>query len=48
MCYCIQIYGPVVRLAPNELSFGDSTAWQDIYGETSAYVESTDDSTISG
>ena len=36
MCYCIQIYGPVVRLAPNELSFGDSTAWQDIYGETSA------------
>ena len=27
-----QRYGPVVRLAPNELSFIDGQAWQDIYG----------------
>ncbi|CAF9920690.1 hypothetical protein IMSHALPRED_004976 [Imshaugia aleurites] len=25
-------YGPVVRLAPNELSFIDGQAWQDVYG----------------
>ena len=25
-------YGPVVRLAPNELSFIDAKAWKDIYG----------------
>lgn len=25
-------YGPVVRVAPNELSFIDGQAWQDIYG----------------
>lgn len=25
-------YGPVVRLAPNELSFADQDAWKDIYG----------------
>lgn len=25
-------YGPVVRIAPNELSFLDKTAWKDIYG----------------
>ncbi|KAK4498607.1 hypothetical protein PRZ48_011266 [Zasmidium cellare] len=25
-------YGPVVRIAPNELSFIDKAAWQDIYG----------------
>ena len=25
-------YGPVVRLAPNELSFIEAQAWQDIYG----------------
>jgi cytochrome P450 len=25
-------YGPIVRLAPNELSFIDANAWQDIYG----------------
>ncbi|KAJ5117307.1 hypothetical protein N7448_010939, partial [Penicillium atrosanguineum] len=25
-------YGPVVRIAPNELSFDDSSAWRDIYG----------------
>lgn len=24
-------YGPIVRLAPNELSFIDAQAWQDIY-----------------
>lgn len=27
-----ELYGPIVRLAPNELSFIDSQAWQDIYG----------------
>ena len=27
-----QRYGPVVRLAPNELSFIDGQAWHDIYG----------------
>ena len=25
-------YGPIVRLAPNELSFIDAQAWHDIYG----------------
>ena len=25
-------YGPIVRLAPNELSFIDGQAWQDVYG----------------
>jgi len=24
-------YGPIVRIAPNELSFADSAAWKDIY-----------------
>lgn len=27
-----QQYGPIVRLAPNELSFIDGQAWHDIYG----------------
>lgn len=27
-------YGPVVRIAPNELSYTDSRAWSAIYGET--------------
>ncbi|KAJ4299382.1 hypothetical protein N0V90_004627 [Kalmusia sp. IMI 367209] len=25
-------YGPVVRIAPNELSYADAAAWRDIYG----------------
>lgn len=25
-------YGPVVRIAPNELSYADAAAWKDIYG----------------
>ncbi|KAJ5901465.1 cytochrome P450 [Penicillium taxi] len=25
-------YGPVVRVAPNELSYSDASAWKDIYG----------------
>lgn len=27
-----QIYGPVLRLAPNELAFTDGAAWKEIYG----------------
>jgi cytochrome P450 len=27
-----RLYGPVVRLGPNELSFIDAQAWKDIYG----------------
>src|ERR1700761_9366915 len=29
-------YGPVVRVAPNELSFIDPNAWKDIYGYRTA------------
>ena len=28
-------YGPVVRIAPNELSYNQDEAWQDIYGKPS-------------
>lgn len=31
-------YGQVVRLAPNELSFTDSRAWKDIYGNRQGHV----------
>ena len=27
-------YGPVVRVAPNQLSFCSATSWKDIYGHT--------------
>lgn len=30
-------YGPVVRIAPNELSFIESQAWKDIYGHHGSY-----------
>jgi cytochrome P450 len=30
-------YGPVVRIAPDELSFIDSRAWKDIYGHHGSY-----------
>ncbi|KAI2632218.1 cytochrome P450 [Hypoxylon sp. NC1633] len=30
-------YGPVVRIAPDELSFIESEAWKDIYGHHSGY-----------
>lgn len=30
-----QKYGPVVRIAPDELSYTDSRAWSAIYGERS-------------
>lgn len=32
-------YGPIVRIAPNELSFIDASAWKDIYGHRSGKVE---------
>lgn len=32
ICRLHQKYGPVVRLAPNELAFADSAAWKDIMG----------------
>ncbi|KAI4858965.1 cytochrome P450 [Hypoxylon rubiginosum] len=31
------IYGPVVRIAPDELSFIESQAWKDIYGHHGSY-----------
>jgi cytochrome P450 len=30
--YFHEKYGPVVRMAPNELSYSDSSSWKDIYG----------------
>ena len=27
-----EAYGPIVRIAPNELSYADGSAWKDIYG----------------
>ncbi|KAI9150849.1 Cytochrome P474 monooxygenase [Paramyrothecium foliicola] len=35
-------YGPVVRIAPNELSFIDSKAWKDIYGHHSSHEMTKD------
>ena len=32
-------YGPVVRIAPNELAFTDPQAWNDIYGMQSGRVQ---------
>jgi cytochrome P450 len=32
-------YGPVVRIAPNELSYTDSAAWKEIYGHRSGQPE---------
>ncbi|KAI1636257.1 cytochrome P450 [Biscogniauxia mediterranea] len=32
-------YGPVLRIAPNELSFREADAWKDIYGHRSAGEE---------
>ena len=34
-------YGPVVRLAPNELSFIEADAWFDIYGHRPGHPEFT-------
>ncbi|KAJ5194291.1 hypothetical protein N7491_001628 [Penicillium cf. griseofulvum] len=31
-----EIYGPVIRISPNELSFNSAQAWEDIYGFKSA------------
>ncbi|KAI1387748.1 cytochrome P450 [Hypoxylon trugodes] len=35
-------YGPVIRIAPNELSFIDSEAWKDIYGHHGSYEMAKD------
>lgn len=32
------IYGPVVRVSPNELSFESATAWDDIYGHRPGHL----------
>lgn len=32
------VYGPIVRLAPNELSYIDSRAWKDIYGNRPGHL----------
>lgn len=34
-------YGPVVRIAPNELAYADSAAWKDIYGNRSLHKNGT-------
>lgn len=31
-------YGPVVRIAPNELSYADGAAWKDIYGNRPGHL----------
>jgi hypothetical protein len=31
-------YGPIVRFAPNELSYADGTAWKDIYGNRPGHL----------
>jgi cytochrome P450 len=36
------IYGPIVRVAPNELSFVESQAWKDIYGHHGGYEMAKD------
>lgn len=33
------IYGPVVRIAPNELSFISPEAWDDIYSDKTSALE---------
>lgn len=33
------IYGPVVRIAPNELSFISPEAWNDIYSDKTSALE---------
>ncbi|KAI3320822.1 cytochrome p450 monooxygenase [Xylariaceae sp. AK1471] len=37
------LYGPVVRISPYELSFIDSQAWKDIYGHHGSYEMAKDD-----
>ncbi|KAI0116322.1 cytochrome p450 monooxygenase [Nemania sp. FL0031] len=36
-------YGPVVRIAPDELAFIESQAWKDIYGHHNTYEMAKDD-----
>ncbi|KAK0613301.1 isotrichodermin C-15 hydroxylase [Immersiella caudata] len=33
-----ELYGPIVRIAPNHLSFTDSRAWRDVYGLHSPHL----------
>jgi hypothetical protein len=38
-----EVYGPVVRISPSELSFIEAQAWKDIYGHHGAYEMAKDD-----
>lgn len=40
-------YGPVVRVAPNELSFVEAQAWKDIYSHTKPEFEKDPSTTFS-
>ncbi|KAF1969947.1 putative RNA polymerase II mediator complex component Srb8 [Bimuria novae-zelandiae CBS 107.79] len=40
-----QKYGPIVRLAPNELSFASEAAWRDIYMHRKGHAEAKKDTT---
>ncbi|KAF2119388.1 cytochrome P450 [Lophiotrema nucula] len=33
-----RVYGPIVRIAPNELSYTDGTAWKDIYANRTGHL----------
>ena len=39
-------YGPVVRIAPDHLSFTDTAAWNDIYGLQPGRVQNQKDTTV--
>jgi cytochrome P450 len=41
-----QTYGDVIRIAPNELSYTDPKAWNDIYGHRVGKAELTKDPTF--
>lgn len=39
-----EIYGPVVRIAPDELSYSSAAAWKDIYGHRQGHAQNLKDS----